>query len=82
MYPQSIHELSLSSLVPSLVWVAVVASGFSLLVSSAADLSWVASAGGSTFYASTSVLTRSFGLPPGLYIETLSLECTLIPKLT
>jgi hypothetical protein len=27
-------------------------------------------------------LMRSLGLPPGLYIETLSLECTLIPKLT
>ena len=31
-------------------------------------------AAGSTFWASISVLTRSLGLPPGLYIDTLSLE--------
>jgi hypothetical protein len=76
------HELSVSSVLVSLVCVAVVASGFSVFASSAAGFSYGVSAAGSTFWASTSVLTRSDGLPPGLYIETLSLECTLIPKLT
>ena len=69
------HELSA---VESFVYVAVVASGVaSVLVSSVA-----AAASGSTFSAFVSVLTRSDGLPPGLYIETLSFECTLIPKET
>jgi len=82
MFSQSIHELSLSSLVASLVWVAVVASGVTVLLSSPAGFSCGVSTGTTTFYASISVFIRSFGLPPGLYIDTLSLEWTLIPKLT
>jgi hypothetical protein len=76
----SLHELSPE--IVSLVWVAVVASSVSVLLSSTNALSCGVSAYGSIFSAAVSVLMRSLGLPPGLYIETLSLECTLIPKLT
>jgi hypothetical protein len=83
MFSLSFHELWVSAVVASLVYVAVVASGASVLVSSVVAFSAAgASAAGSTFWASVSVLTASFGLDPGLYIDTLSLECMLIPKLT
>jgi hypothetical protein len=43
-------------------------------VVSAASFAVGFSACGSTFYASISVLTKSLGLSPGLYIATLSLH--------
>jgi len=82
MFFLSFHEPWVSAVVASLVYVAVVASGASVLVSSVVAFSAGASAAGSTFWASTSVFTRSDGLAPGLYIDTLSLEWMLIPKLT